>query len=64
LPEDIEQGQITVTDLDGRTVAVLDVAGNIGNVVWDIKTVKEGVYLYSLVAENKTLITKRLVIVH
>jgi hypothetical protein len=63
LPEDAEQGQILVTDIDGRTIVSLVINTNTGSVEWNNIGLKEGIYFYSLVTGNTTTSTKRLVIV-
>lgn len=63
LPKDAAKGTITVTDLDGREVATLQIKEPVGNVTWDIENIREGIYLYSLVVDGRALATKRLVIV-
>jgi hypothetical protein len=63
LPENIENGRITVTDLNGRTVAGFEVKGGSGSLIWEFREIREGVYIYSLIAGNLKPATKRLVIV-
>ncbi len=63
LPNGVESGRIIITDIDGRQVADFEVSGEMGTMVWDIKQQREGIFLYRLVIDNKTLIAKRLVII-
>lgn len=63
LPDGAETGRINITDLDGRVIASFEVSNEAGGLVWDVKGLREGIYLYSLVTDKKTLMAKRLVIV-
>ena len=63
LPEDTENGSIIVTDLNGRRIISWDIEGKAGSISWDIRSLKEGVYLYYLKTDKQALSTRRLVIV-
>ncbi len=64
LPDGNDRGQIKVSAIDGRTVKVLELIGNKGQVTWNIGQIPEGIYLFSLVASNKATLTQRLSIIH
>ena len=46
---DIE-GTITISDVTGTVIEVIKVTGNQGQKVWDIRRIKQGVYIYTLYA--------------
>jgi hypothetical protein len=42
------EGTITISDVSGRVIEALKVTGNQGQKVWDIRRIKQGVYIYTL----------------
>jgi len=48
LPEGQSIATITITDLAGKTIEVLQVSGQQGQKLWDTRQIKAGVYLYTL----------------
>jgi len=48
LPGDQTTGIITITDVTGHTVDVLNVTGQQGQKLWDTRNLKSGVYIYTL----------------
>jgi hypothetical protein len=63
LPASIRNASIIITDLTGRTVRILAVTSTeYGKVNFGSQDIENGVYLYSLVTSEGTLITKRMVV--
>lgn len=62
LPEGVEQGRISVTDLSGREVASFEVSSDADSIEWSNIGLKEGIYFYSLVTGKSMASTKRLVL--
>jgi hypothetical protein len=50
LPGDETEATITVTNTTGSTVAVLEVSGQQGQKLWDTRSIKPGVYIYTIKA--------------
>lgn len=50
LPENATSGVIVISDASGREVASMPVSGKQGQQIWDTRTVKSGVYFYTLSA--------------
>ena len=50
LPESRPEGMIAITDQSGKEVQRFAITGKQGQQVWDIRTVKPGVYVYTLTA--------------
>ncbi len=50
LPGDETEATITVTNTTGSTVEILEVSGQQGQKLWDIRTIKPGVYIYTIKA--------------
>ena len=48
LPERQSVGMITITDVTGHTIEVLDVTGQQGQILWDTRNLNSGVYIYTL----------------
>jgi len=48
LPENATSGVIVISDASGREVASMHVSGKQGQQIWDTRTVKSGVYFYTL----------------
>jgi len=48
LPGNQTTGIITITDVTGHTIEVLDVTGQQGQKLWDTRNLKSGVYIYTL----------------
>jgi hypothetical protein len=42
------EGTITISDVTGRVIEAIKVTGNRGQKVWDIRRIKQGVYIYTL----------------
>jgi hypothetical protein len=62
LPEGMEHGRISVTDLSGREVASFEVTSDAGSIEWSNIGLKEGIYFYSLETGKSMASTKRLVL--
>ncbi|MCF8309095.1 MAG: T9SS type A sorting domain-containing protein [Bacteroidales bacterium] len=54
LPDEKNQGVITITNARGNTVEKLPVQGQQGQKLWDTRTVEPGVYFYRLRAGGNT----------
>jgi len=48
LPENATNGMIIISDASGREVASMPVSGKQGQQIWDTRSVKPGVYFYTL----------------
>jgi len=48
LPESKPEGIISISDMAGKEIQRFAVSGKQGQQVWDIRTIKLGVYLYTL----------------
>ncbi len=48
LPESKPVGVIFISDMAGKEIQRFAVSGKQGQQVWDIRTIKSGVYLYTL----------------
>jgi hypothetical protein len=48
LPANATSGVIVISDASGREVASMHVSGKQGQQIWDTRTVKPGVYFYTL----------------
>ena len=48
------EGTITISDISGRAIEEIKVTGNQGQKVWDIRRIKQGVYIYTLNAGGLT----------
>jgi hypothetical protein len=44
------EGTITISDVSGRVIEAIKVTGHQGQKVWDIRRIKQGVYIYTLYA--------------
>ena len=42
------EGTITISDVSGRVVETIKITGNQGQKTWDIRRIKQGVYIYTL----------------
>jgi len=42
------EGTITISDVSGRVVGTIKITGNQGQKTWDIRRIKQGVYIYTL----------------
>lgn len=48
LPEKVTTATITITDVAGKPVEVLNITGQQGQKLWDTRKFKSGVYFYTL----------------
>jgi hypothetical protein len=62
LPDDLEKATIEVRNIQGQIVKVIQVNENTGKILWNVGELANGVYLYSLVVEEKNVLNQRLII--
>lgn len=62
LPSNVENAQVTIYNMMGQEVIRQDINGNAGKLDINISDLSEGVYFYSLIINNKTQRTNKLVI--
>jgi hypothetical protein len=62
VPSFVNASQVKVFDAVGRLAKLINVESNFGEVGLDLSNLNEGVYFYSLIADGKTIATRRLVI--
>lgn len=62
LPSNFEDAQVTICNIMGQEVIRQDINGNVGKLDINIGNLSEGIYFYSLIINNKTQKTKKLVI--
>ena len=63
LPEEFSRGTVTITSIEGRTVKVFNLTESEGAIGWDTSGMPEGIYLFSLMADGKALLTDRLSVI-
>jgi len=59
-----ENNTIVITDLLGKVIQSYPLSGNNGIVTINTAELSNGIYLYSFVADNKSILTKKLIINH
>ena len=52
LPFNVNNGEILVTDMQGRALVNFKVKGKSGQQVWDTRQIEKGIYIYTLKAGN------------
>jgi Secretion system C-terminal sorting domain len=57
-------GSIEITDVTGKTIANLDITDKKGSIVWDTRSINNGVYLYKLIREGFPSLNGKFVIQH
>ena len=61
LPDNTTKGVIKIFDIAGKVIKVIEVNGKQGQNIWDTRTVKSGVYLFSFTV-NGVITTDKIVI--
>jgi hypothetical protein len=64
LPQGIREGEIVLYRIDGSEVKRYKVDGTFGNLILNNSGLSAGTYMYQLVAGNKSLDAKRMIVVH
>jgi hypothetical protein len=62
LPDNLEIGTIEIRSMQGQVVETLQLTENTGSINWTAGKLANGVYLYSLIVNNKIIANQRLVI--
>ena len=64
MPQFVENAQLTVTDLTGKVVKNIQLQADKGQILWDTRSVQNGLYLYVLKDEKgNTLISGKVSII-
>jgi hypothetical protein len=64
MPQFVENAQLTVTDLTGKVVKNIQLQADKGQILWDTRSVQNGLYLYVLKDEKgNTLISGKISII-
>ena len=62
LPDDINQGELLITDNFGREVKRYKVDNNFSNIYVNKNDIPSGTYYYSLISKNKVLNSKKVIL--
>jgi hypothetical protein len=57
LPEYVEKSTIIITSITGQIIKEFEVNNIEGQVLWDTRTIENGIYFYALKRGDKTLIS-------
>lgn len=55
LPEYVEQSTIIITSITGKVIKEFEVKDIAGQILWDTRTIENGIYFYALKRGDKTL---------
>jgi hypothetical protein len=55
LPEYVEQSTIIITSITGKVIKEFDLKDITGQILWDTRTIENGIYFYALKRGDKTL---------
>ena len=55
LPEYVEQATLVITSITGKVVYEFDLKDIAGQILWDTRTIENGIYFYALKRGDKTL---------
>lgn len=62
LPPTVKEGRVIIRNMIGKVVKKGDLSGGKGSVTIDISDLNNGVYFYSYVLDEQTIVTRRLVV--
>ena len=48
LPDDMSKGMIKIIDVYGKIIETIAISGNQGQMIWDTRNIKSGIYYYTL----------------
>jgi hypothetical protein len=55
LPEYVEQSTVIITSITGKVIKEFDLKDITGQILWDTRTIENGIYFYALKRGDKTL---------
>ena len=55
LPEYVEQSTVIITSITGKVIKEFDINDAEGQLLWDTRTIENGIYFYALKRGDKTL---------
>jgi hypothetical protein len=55
LPEYVEESTIIITSITGKVIKEFDLKDIAGQILWDTRTIENGIYFYALKRGDKTL---------
>ena len=54
LPETNSAGEITISDISGKTIETISIKGEQGQYIWDTRKINSGVYFYTFTVDGIT----------
>jgi hypothetical protein len=63
LPKEMKKGKILIQDINGKIIHEINLTQDSKNANWNPSNIQRGIYFYSLIIDDKTLETKKLVLI-